>query len=365
MNTQLLAAAETYHNLGLAILPFVNGTDGKKHPYCGNCPDRKWEQWQIRPQTKEEFSALHIEEYGMFGVVCGTPLTVEGETTYLAGVDRDVKDPAITDETKQRTLQTINQMPTTKREKTRSGGNHSLYYSKKPVKGKKLNGIGMELLGAGNLMVMAPSEGYTKENDNPITVVDDAEALFYGALENADLYKKPTETPHKPTTNLKEARPCITEALKQQLTGGNGHLMRLAIAAEYKRLGYTTEQIIELFKAQKDFDSEESLKGVNSAKPELAANCNSIKEYGYCLNECPLMEADRQRTDQLRAFSVNPKLQDYLLADLEKTIKFDRPVKLVSWYTGVSAMGHNPLNTSVKGESGVGKTYNVVTTLSY
>jgi len=68
---------------------------------------------------------------------------------------------------------------------------------------------------------------------------------------------------------------------------------------------------------------------------------------------------------QLRALSVNPNLQKYLLSELERKIKFDVPVKLVAWYTGVSAMGCEPLNTAIKGESGSGKTWNVTNTLNY
>ena len=48
----------------------------------------------------------------------------------------------------------------------------------------------MELLSHGQLMVIAPSEGYSRENDNAITTVDNAETLFYNALENVGLHRK-------------------------------------------------------------------------------------------------------------------------------------------------------------------------------
>jgi hypothetical protein len=289
---QLLEAAVIWHQKGIPIVPFTLVWNEKKQVYEKRPVVETWKQWQDRPQTTEEFDALHIEDYTMFGLVCGTKLTVDGETVYLVGIDRDIKDQNISQETKQKTLQALNQMRTTYRERTRSGGNHLIYFSRTPAKGTKPSQTGMELLSLGQLMVIAPSEGYTKENDNTITTVDNAETLFYEALENVGIFKK--ETPATPTLSqgrlrrLKEPRPCITKALKQPLTSGNGHLMRLAIAAEYKRLGYTDAEIVDLFRSQNDFDYDICKAQVESADSGKTANCRTIKEYGYCLPDCQI-----------------------------------------------------------------------------
>ena len=58
-------------------------------------------------------------------------------------------------------------------------------------------------------------------------------------------------------------------------------------------------------------------------------------------------------------------LIDYVLKDLEKRIKKDKPTKLSVFFTGLSAYSKEPINLFLKGESGVGKTYNVVETLRY
>ncbi|HLN45806.1 MAG TPA: hypothetical protein VK209_08885, partial [Candidatus Sulfotelmatobacter sp.] len=204
--------------------------------------------------------------------------------------DRDVKDSNISEDIKAKTWQALNQMRTTYREKTRSGGNHLIYFSRMPVKGLKPSKIGMELLSSGNLLVVAPSEGYTRENDNTITIVDNAEDLFYDALENVGLHKKGQSAEriatHGCLRHLKEPRPCIVEALKQQLSSGNGHSMRLAIAGEYKRLGYSDSEIVDLFRLQSDFDYDVCRVQVESADSRKTANCQSIKEYGYCLPDC-------------------------------------------------------------------------------
>jgi len=58
-------------------------------------------------------------------------------------------------------------------------------------------------------------------------------------------------------------------------------------------------------------------------------------------------------------------LLDYVLSDLEKRVKRDRPTKLSVFFTGLSAYLPEPINLFLKGESGIGKTYNVVETLKY
>lgn len=54
-----------------------------------------------------------------------------------------------------------------------------------------------------------------------------------------------------------------------------------------------------------------------------------------------------------------------LIADLDKRVKKDKPVKLAVFYTGLSAIGKDPLNLFLRGESGVGKTYDTVEALKY
>lgn len=290
--SELFEAAVMWHQKGVPVIPFALIWNEKKKEYEKRPVVETWKQWQNQPQTKQQFDSLKIEDYDMFGVVCGTKLTSDGETVYLVGIDRDIKDPNISQEIKQKTLQALNQMPTTYRETTRSGGNHLIYFSRTPVKGAKPSSIGMELLSHGQLMIIAPSQGYTRENDNAVTIVDNAEVLFYEALEKVGLHKKEQQTKsivsHSNLRHLKQPRPCIIEALKQQLSSGNGHSMRLAIAAEYKRLGCSDPEIVDLFRSQTDFDYDVCMSQVESADSGKTANCRSIKEYGYCLPNCQI-----------------------------------------------------------------------------
>jgi hypothetical protein len=58
-------------------------------------------------------------------------------------------------------------------------------------------------------------------------------------------------------------------------------------------------------------------------------------------------------------------LIDYTLKDLEKRVKKDKATKLSVFFTGLSAYLPESINLFLKGESGVGKTYNTVETLRY
>lgn len=72
------AEAEVYFKFGLNIIP-----THQKISYD------KWEQWQSQRQTKEEFESLQWEDADSFAVICGTSISVNGETLYFAALDFD------------------------------------------------------------------------------------------------------------------------------------------------------------------------------------------------------------------------------------------------------------------------------------
>jgi DNA-binding MarR family transcriptional regulator len=76
--------------------------------------------------------------------------------------------------------------------------------------------------------------------------------------------------------------------------------------------------------------------------------------------------------EQDKDFSINSvnvwrteNLIEYTLTDLGTRVKKDKPVKVSVLCTGLSSFLHDPINLFLKGESGVGKTYNVTETLKY
>jgi len=58
-------------------------------------------------------------------------------------------------------------------------------------------------------------------------------------------------------------------------------------------------------------------------------------------------------------------LLDFILLELDDRVKKDRPTKLSVLFCGLSSYMQHPLNLFLRGESGSGKTYNVVETLKY
>lgn len=84
------------------------------------------------------------------------------------------------------------------------------------------------------------------------------------------------------------ARPCIREALTKQLVGTQGHFMRMAIAREYFEVGFSPAQIAKLFKSQKDYDYDYSLKQVNSlvSKKGKRFRCDRLREDASSFVSC-------------------------------------------------------------------------------
>ncbi len=83
-------------------------------------------------------------------------------------------------------------------------------------------------------------------------------------------------------------RPCLSEAVKIDLTAKNGHLLRIAIAIEYLMAGYTPEQTAELFSNQNDYNFEKSLYYVRDLlkRGYKPFKCATIHDLGFCLPDC-------------------------------------------------------------------------------
>jgi P4 family phage/plasmid primase-like protien len=252
---QLSTATLVYWEQGFPIIAFwIDPIDGRKKPYKCDA----WGQWQKSAQSREEYEKelTKIFETKMFGVVCGIK-TIDGFYFYV--IDRDVKDPKLTEEIKAKTLTATKDIPATRIEKTRSGGEHFLLYSEKQVDGKKFNKIGMELLGFGNLAVMAPSEGYSQAlSSDCIAQVADPLELFYTILEKQDLIEKRVKTTSKAKIKFsddidpkkekvirrKALRGCFVQLMELDHLD---HLQKVALIYELYYCGRTQEEIKNIF----------------------------------------------------------------------------------------------------------------------
>jgi len=263
---ELRAAAEAYWNQGLSIVLMTVLEDGKKDAL------HTWKQWETRRQTREEFDALPWLKAERFAVVCG----VQGiNSLYFTPIDTD--DPDFDQ----------NLLRVTQTDRTPKGGHHFVYWSRVNARGKKLHDLKIELLGKGNLCLMYPSKDYVRVNDNLPTEIDDIREVFESLAEKLGGHAKPRLENNR-------VRFCCREALARD--NHIDHLMRLAIASEYKRAGYSNEDIVQLFKAQDDYDHDKCLVQVESADPSKAARYETIKEYGYCYPECQENCIETKRT---------------------------------------------------------------------
>jgi len=136
----------------------------------------KWEKWQTEQQTEEEFNNLRWDKANAFGLICGRQ---QKNKMYLGSIDFDVK--GVSAEAIEKGKETLTKCMVTQTEQTPSGGKHFVFFSKKPVKSDKSfhDSHGLELLGKGVIVIMAPSEGYIRLNDNLPSEIDDMTGYFY------------------------------------------------------------------------------------------------------------------------------------------------------------------------------------------
>lgn len=200
----LKTAAETYHSLGIPVIPFILTWNEKEQKYDKDNIGT-WQKWQTEPQTPEEFKALQWSKNGKdanaFGVLLGTKAKNE---KYLAVLDYDVKpiqkNEQETDEefaNRQQQQQDaikkgkeiLQVFPITQTHETVNKGKHLVYWSRSKVEtnGTFHDTAALELLGEKKLCLMPPSLGYQSVNDNSPTEIESLEEIFYNALKKHGL----------------------------------------------------------------------------------------------------------------------------------------------------------------------------------
>jgi hypothetical protein len=295
---ELKATAGSYHALGLSVIPFKLVKKGEEFDKIILATE--WKKWESQLQTDEEFRTLNWNGANAFAVILGTQAR---NGLYLSVIDYDCKGTDVTDEVKEKGRTLLKEFPITCTEQTVNNGQHLIYWTRTKPKtiGTYHDTASLELLGEKKLCLMAPSLGYSKLNDNSPTETENIEQTFLNVMKKHGFLKEHTKQTTQPSNNRKSTlnrpRPCIIQALKLQLTGANGHRMRLAVAAEYKRLGYNNQEIMDLFKNQADFDFSTCSAQIDSIDAEKTAKCESIKEYGYCLPTCT-MDAEPKKKER-------------------------------------------------------------------
>jgi hypothetical protein len=276
-SNSLKGVAFEYWKLGHRIVPLK-----------GKTPIVEWRRWQTEAQTLQDFEQLPWEKADGFAIICGIKLN-NGYYIGALDVDVDKGGEPLSEDVLENQDRVLKHMRITQLEETPSGGKHLLYYSMTPIETKSDDRCGIEVLGAGKLCIMAPSKGYRRLNDNTPSTVTNLNLEFQNALDKAGLkppaLKASILVAKKKRRRKGKVRYCCEVALKRD--NNICHLMRLTIASEYKRLGWTDHDIVDLFRKQKDFDPNKCLTQVRSADPNRTATCESIRQWGYCYPECP------------------------------------------------------------------------------
>lgn len=171
LSDEVRATAKAYYESGLDIVPL-------------QLPEKKplveWKKWQTERQTKQEFNNLPFDHANGFAVICGKP---NNEGLYLSVVDHDVKN--LESQIIEKGNEILKDFPTTQTEKTANKGTHSVYYSRMKVQtvSNFHDDCALELLAENKLCIMAPSQGYSRLNDNSPTIMPDVEEKFYEILK--------------------------------------------------------------------------------------------------------------------------------------------------------------------------------------
>ena len=201
--------ARSYWQMGLAVVPIKLKWDAEKQKW-NNKPLCDWSQWQTRPQTLEEFEAINWENIKAFSVLLGK--TKDGYYFCCLDIDKEDFDLGL--------------LRTTYFERTIGKGIHAFYRSRHPVEGMKRHDLGIELLGMHNLVVVYPSRGYKRLNDNEPTVVENAQTLFYDLIAKLGGELKPEaekqiEAEAVDTWLLEKWLEQILKSGKLKIAGGN------------------------------------------------------------------------------------------------------------------------------------------------
>lgn len=300
LHSQIKAAASQYWSQGLNIVLLK----AKK-------PIHKWERWQTGRQSRYDFDVLPWDEADGFALIGGSKLD---NGLYVGAVDYDVKN--VSEEAKEKGERALKKMPITQMEETPSGGQHRLYYSR--VKPSSIsayhNECALELLGEGKLIIMAPSKGYRRLNDNFPTAVDNVEDMFLKALRSVGVTTKQEVTPV--ATSDVPAQDFLEHS---RLDAGKGFSeLRTSMSEKYP---VWWEKLVEERKAE-----------------------------GFKAGDL---------------VAIEPQLFRRFMNHLSRFVVHDVSTKTLVFFTALSAYTKDPINLFLRGESSIGKSYNVTQTLKY
>ncbi|MDH5374364.1 MAG: hypothetical protein OEY40_00890 [Candidatus Bathyarchaeota archaeon] len=364
----LKKVAHQFWKRGLNIVPLKITKRDKK-------PLVKWKPWITLRQSEETFNSLPWDSKNCNGFAVILGKLNDGQ--YYCCFDYDVKHTE-SQEVRELGRRIMEQLPETRWESTVNGGIHAFYISREdPKTESKYHDIsGVELLGTKKLCVMYPSFGYRILRDLEAVQIENANKLLDKVFENHE--KEETWFGRSEDSKGKMYRgsdpPCIQKLLDGVPEGERNEIaIRLASyllnfrqlkrKATVKRLREWNE------KNRPSLPENELLSIVKSAeKHHYVYGCNDAVLRVHCNeNLCSLFSKRRSVSTMQKTWEMvkHPHVFAYILKDFEQKVKRDLPIKCTALVTCVSAYLKDPLNSYLRGGSGVGKSINVVTVAKY
>jgi len=266
--------AVEYYNKGFNVVPVWISSD--KQPLV------EYKRWYNERQTEQQFNSLPWVDANGFAVVCGRP---NEQGLSICVVDFDVKKTSL--EAQETGVKALSLLRVSAREKTPSGGEHLIFFSRKPAKTISVyhDPAAVELLGENKLCVMYPSKGYSKVNDNLPSTVEDLESEFLSALKRIGVIKP------QQTRRERPLRPCFDRLMKKEALN---HDERVSLVIELEHAGYTQQEIKDVFHEHQawhtpDYSEEKTDKQIDSIVGKYGqSNRETLKKKGFCFPECLL-----------------------------------------------------------------------------
>lgn len=214
MRGPLLSAALDWVKVGVPAIPATIYYDEEKEKWVKRPIVNTNAAWRDRPMTVEECKALPWDRAAGIMLLTG----IKTGRGYLFAVDVDVP----LEEFRPR----LGLFRVTYFEETVSGRFHALYWSKAPVPtitAHDVMGRELKLLGTGGQVVVTPSHGYKRLNDNPLSVIDDAVEYFSKLCGELGFRPDGEKTVEQvePTPQLKKLLEKVLRKLKVKHVGAN------------------------------------------------------------------------------------------------------------------------------------------------
>jgi len=366
--TNIREAAYEYWKEGLNVVPLVF-VRARKQPLV------EWKRWQEERQTEEDFNGLPWDKADGFAVVGGGRLN---DGTYIGAVDFDVKN--VTPEAQSKGREILRRLRITRIERTPSGGEHWVYFSHvKPKSDSSYhNTCGLELLGEGKLIVMAPSKGYGRVNDNPPTVVEDLNNIFYEALRSAGVQLKTAQKYWFECEDLARERytgkdpPCISGLFKGTVEGErNEYAIRLAsYMLNFRR--FKPESVWRVLKRWNTLNTppleEKELKEVlkSASQGGYVYGCKDPILSMFCRwEECPIAPRNiakilsREEKERAEKLSEDPRFLDYVVDYGRRLLIGEDETLQCNFIVICSSRTRYPISEIITGFSGSGKNHSI------